>query len=326
MNSDTPAIDSLLKRSISKRASTGLTLDSPKSAFRLVNKEADGAQHIAVDKYGEWFVVHFYAPMEAHFEAALFDALMRLGPRGVYIKRRPRQANVIVNARAEQYAPHEPVRGEKAPFEIAIEENGLEYQIRLYDGLSTGIFLDQRHNRKRIFDHAKDKRVLNLFSYTAGFSIAAAAGGAREVVNVDASKQITAKAIRNVEHSHTPQVHRFVVDDVFSYLHRLKKRQELFDCIILDPPSYSTTRSARFSAERDYTKLVDGALSVLAKGGILLTCTNLQNITPERFYNWIKDAFSRAGRSQPHIQAFDPPDDFPPPPTGIPHLKSLWST
>ena len=144
------------------------------TAFRLVHGEADGWPGAAVDLYADWAVLHLYDDAPGLEEEAA-DALMACGLTGVYVKRRPRQANVVTEHAA--LAPAEPIRGRPAPTSLLVREHGLPFAVRLGDGLSTGLFLDQRDNRRRVRQRSGGASVLNLFSYTCGFTVAAVAGG-----------------------------------------------------------------------------------------------------------------------------------------------------
>ena len=250
------------------------TAADPTTAFRLFHGVAEGAPEIAVDLYGEHLVLHWAAEADEAREAVVLDALAELGLRGVYIKRHLRQKNELAEPRDPRFAPPGPLRGEAAPDEFVVHEHGLPFGVRLGDGLRTGLFLDQRENRRRVRELARDKRVLNLFAYTGGFSLAALAGGASEAICVDASKAALEWAQRNVARIEASDRHRVVHGDTFDVLARQARRGDAFDLIILDPPSYASTRSRRFVARKDYAELSASCLRVLAPGGTLLACIN----------------------------------------------------
>jgi 23S rRNA (cytosine1962-C5)-methyltransferase len=258
----------------------------------------------------------------------VLDALHRLGFKGIYVKYRPKQANVIVDSRKEEFAPRGPLRGEAAPEEFVILEEGVPYRVRLGDGLSTGIFLDQRENRRRVREMSAGRSVLNLFSYTCGFSVAAAVGGAWRTVSVDASVNCLERGRGNLEEAQCLDRadHQFVAEDAFAWLAKAAKRGERFDLVILDPPSYSTTKSRRFSAESDYSELAEAALGVLAKGGRLLASSNHRGIRQAKFRKALRDAADRAGRAVAQLKDMPEPLDYPPPLGGHCHLKCALLT
>src|SRR6185436_6201057 len=238
------------------------------TAFRLVNEGGDGLRGMAVDVYGRHAVVHFYgAPFDddASRRRAL-EEVLRLGFDGVYMKVRPKQANLLVDTRRDDLAPARAVLGEDAPDPLVVTELGVPFAVRLGDGLSTGIFLDQRKNRELVRSLAPGARVLNLFAYTCGFTVAAALGGAARTVSVDASLAALERGRANLALSAVPEAgrHAFVADDAFRWIRRAKER---FDLIVLDPPSYASTKSSRFSTGDDYGALASTVLALLAPGG-----------------------------------------------------------
>jgi 23S rRNA (cytosine1962-C5)-methyltransferase len=239
----------------------------------------------------------------------------------------PKQSNTLVDPRKESLAPSEPARGERAPDPLVVREWGLSYRVRLGDGLKTGIFLDQRDNRRRIRDLARGKRVLNLFAYTCGFTVAAAAGGATETVSIDASKSALAWGKENLEANglFTPS-HAFVDVDVFEWLKIAGKRRDRYDIVVLDPPSYATTKTSRFSAADDYADLAARALAVVAPGGRLLACTNHKGISVRSFRKRMHEAGRIAGRAMLQVKDLPVPPDFPSAIGADPHLKSLLVT
>ncbi|MBZ0122052.1 MAG: class I SAM-dependent methyltransferase, partial [Sandaracinaceae bacterium] len=291
---------------------------------RVIHEAGDGLPRVAVDRYGEWLVVSDYGLEERELDRVL-DALGALEPRGLYLKRRPKQANVIVDARSESFAPSAPVRGEPAPEILVVHEEAIPFEVRLGEGLSTGLFLDQRGNRLRVREAASGKRVLNLFAYTCAFGVAAARGGARETVNVDASARLLEWGERNyVCAGLDPSGHRFVRGDVFETLEVMHRAGERFDLVCVDPPTYSRTKASRWTSGRDWERLALLALRVLAGGGAMLACSNDRRIPSRVLRRSLLEAARRAGVPVNRIRDLACPIDFPPPPGAEPHLKSLW--
>jgi 23S rRNA (cytosine1962-C5)-methyltransferase len=181
-----------LARSVARRYALGHSADrTPRTdTFRLVNEGGDGLPALAIDVYDEHAVVQLYAgggegsaeagaasadPWEKpERRARVLDAVHALGFAGVYLKVRPKQANLLVDTRRDDLAPSAPVRGKPAPDPLIVHEEGLPLSVSLGDGLSTGVFLDQRRNRRRVRELSGGKSVLNLFSYTCAFTVAAA--------------------------------------------------------------------------------------------------------------------------------------------------------
>jgi 23S rRNA (cytosine1962-C5)-methyltransferase len=216
------------------------------------------------------------------------------------------------------------VRGEPAPEDVAILEERMPLLVRLGDGLSTGLFLDQRGNRRRVRELASGARVANLFAYTCGFTVAAALGGAKSTVSVDSSMAALERGRANLAHAGAEAggEHAFVAEDVFAWLDRAGRRGDRFDIVLLDPPSYSTTKRRRFVAETDYVELAAAALGVVAPGGRLLACTNHRGISQSRFRKILFDAGRAANRELAQVKDLPEPEDFPCPAGGEPHTKS----
>jgi 23S rRNA (cytosine1962-C5)-methyltransferase len=225
------------------------------TAFRLVNEAGDALPRLAVDVYDAWLVAQLYGDDGPWAEPArrerVLDGLAALGFDGVYLKVRPKQANVLVDTRREDLAPALPVRGAPAPDPLPILEEGVPLLVRLGDGLSTGLFLDQRNNRRRVRELATGKSVANLFAYTSAFTVAAASGGAARTVSVDASAAALERGRTNLAHAGLLDrgEHAFVAADAFAWLARAARRSERYDLVILDPPSYSSTTRGRYVDE-----------------------------------------------------------------------------
>lgn len=292
------------------------------TAFRLLHGEADGLPGVALDLYGRFLLLHLSSEEAESAREKLLDAAFALGPRGAYVVMRPKHASTIVDPRQEKFAPTEAARGDDAENPFSILESGLAYRIRLGDGLKTGIFLDQRENRRRVRELAGGKRVLNLFAYTCAFTVAAAAGGASRTVSVDASVGPLEEGRENLEANGLGGPHHeMVAADALTWMERAKKRGEKFDLIVLDPPSFATTRDSRFSAESDYRTVAALALSLLAKGGRLLACTNSKKIPRAKLRRYLHEAVREAGHVAVQVKDLPDPSDFPAPFGVESHLK-----
>ena len=305
----------------------GIARSPGTTAFRIVNGGGDSLPGVTVDVYGEWLVVALTSPEAEAARERILDAATSLDPRGVYVKSRPKHASVIVDARREEFSPREAVRGESAPESFVIHELGLPYNVRLGDGLSTGIFLDQRENRRRVREIAGGARVLNLFAYTGAFTFAAVAGGARSSMTIDVSPGVIAWARQNLEGvSADPALHVALEADALPWLKAAATKGERFDLVLLDPPSFATTKKSRFSAEDDYRATAAAVLRVLAPGGRLLACTNHRGIPRLKFRRFLHEAARDAGLHVVQVKDLPDPIDFPAEPGSEPHLKSVLVT
>jgi len=334
---DDDALRSALALAVERRWGLGRSADrDPEerrtTAFRLVNEDGDALPGLAVDVYGDHLVAQLYAgelwEVPARRERVL-DALHALGFDGVYLKVRPKQANVLVDTRRDDLAPRAPVRGVAAPEETVVHEEGVAYRVRLGDGLSTGIFLDQRQNRRLVRELSGGKRVLNLFSYTCAFSVCAARGGATSTTSVDASVAALERGRANYELAGIApdrDVHAFVAEDAFAWLARAATKQARFDLVVLDPPSYSSTKKRRFVAESDYDELVASAAKVLAPGGHILASCNHRKMSRARMRRLVGEGAKAAGRAVVQLKDLPTGSDFPPPPGHDPFMKSVLLT
>ena len=318
------SVSATLHRAAERRWALGRSEDT--TAFRLANADGDGLPGLALDVYGDWLVAHVYEGGGATATPELLDALDGLGFDGVYLKVRPRQANRLVDTRRDDLAPAAPVRGRPAPDEITVLENGMPFVARLGDGLGTGLFLDQRENRRRVRELARGATVLNLFAYTCPFTVAAALGGATRTVSVDVSAPALERGERYVRALGTAGEHGFVRDDAFGVLRRLARGGDRFDLVVVDPPTYSTTKKTRWKSGRDWVRLAEAALAVVAPGGRLLACSNDQRMRHATFRKYLRDALRAAGRRAEQVKDLPDPTDFPVPAGTEPHLSSVLIT
>ncbi len=328
---DDAALGRALERALERRWALGRGDTGPRAttAFRLVNEEGDGLPRLAVDVYDAWLVAQLYGDDGPWADRArrerVLDRLHALGFDGVYLKIRPRQANVLVDTRREDLAPAAPVRGAAAPAELDVVEEGMPLRVRLGDGLSTGVFLDQRGNRRRVRELVAGASVANLFAYTCAFTVAAALGGAERTVSVDASAAALERGRDNLALAGVLErgEHAFVAGDAFAWLGRAARRHERFELVVLDPPSYSTTRRGRFVADSDYTDLAAEAMTIVAPGGSLLACTNHRGISPQRFRRVLFDAARKAGRDVLQLRDMPEGADFPVAAGAVTNMKAV---
>jgi 23S rRNA (cytosine1962-C5)-methyltransferase len=216
----------------------------------------------------------------------------------VYLKSRVRTDLRRVNA--DELAPRAVLAGAEAPETLVVQEHGMSFGVTLNDGLSTGLFIDQRDNRQRVRALAADKRVLNLFAYSCSFSVAAALGGARETLSVDVSARALARGRQNFELNGIQGEHRFLKEDALVWLERARRRQDHYDLVVLDPPSFATVAGGEsFSFSRGYARLAELAFAVLSPGGSLLAVTNHRKTSPAALRRMLEAAARAAGR---HIE------------------------
>ena len=276
--------------------------DDLTTAFRLFNQEGDGFGGLTVDLYGDYAVFSWYNSYVYQIRKVISEAFRQVFPEvlGTYEK---------IRFKGLDYESAH-VYGQEAPDFFTVLENGVLYQVFMNDGLMTGIFLDQHEVRGSLVDGlAMGKSLLNMFSYTAAFSVAAAMGGASQTTSVD-----LAKRSRELSQAHfqangiSTDDHRFVVMDVFEYFKYAKRKGLTYDVIVLDPPSFARNKKQTFSVAKDYHKLISQSLEILNPGGIIIASTNAANVSRQKFTEQIDKGF--AGRSYQILNKYGLPADF----------------
>lgn len=276
--------------------------DDLTTAFRLFNQEGDGFGGLTVDLYGDYAVFSWYNSYVYQIRKVISEAFRQVFPEvlGAYEK---------IRFKGLDYESAH-VYGQEAPEFFTVLENGVLYQVFMNDGLMTGIFLDQHEVRGSLVDGlAMGKSLLNMFSYTAAFSVAAAMGGASQTTSVD-----LAKRSRELSQAHfqanglSTDDHRFIVMDVFEYFKYAKRKGLTYDVIVLDPPSFARNKKQTFSVAKDYHKLISQSLEISNPGGIIIASTNAANVSRQKFTEQIDKGF--AGRSYQILNKYGLPADF----------------
>lgn len=291
------------------------------SAFRLVNGSGDGLPSLVIDAYGEWVAVSVYDDAWLAHRDAIESALREVGARGAYLKRRVRAD--LREKNAEELAPDVPWFGEAAPGAFVVREAGIPVEVEISRGLSTGLFVDQRDNHVRLGEWARGGKMLNLFCYSAVFSVHAALGGAH-TTNVDLAGPALARGRRNFElNGLDPAAHRFFKEDAMKYLARAVRRGERYDAIVLDPPSFATVSRATFSVSKRYEEALALCIELLAPGGKLLCVTNHGPTTGAHLRRAADAAARSLGRSLRQVKEMPLGLDVPAHPAGPWPSKSV---
>ena len=267
-------------------------------AFRWIHGEADALPGVHVDVYGRAASMRcdgegaraFYRELPEQLRVAAGAAGIAL--RTVVERRRARGGG---DGAADERAAV--VLGAAPEGEIEIRENGLRFGVDLLRGQKGGLFLDQRDNRALVRTLAPGRRVLNLFGYTGGFSIYAAAGGARATVTVDAAAPAIAAARRNFERNGlATDGAGFVTGDAFAFLERAAHDGERFDVVISDPPSFAPSRRALATGLRAYRRLHRLCAAVTAPDGTLCAASCSSHVDRDAFVATVRDGARDAGR------------------------------
>ncbi len=295
-----------------------LRLSGHTNAYRWIYGEGDGLPGLVVDRYGDYAALQTYAESVQAIVPAVTAALRAVDPELRGIVQRPRPAD-------DDTAQAEPILlwGELPPRDLVVQEQGLFFQVDMLYGQKTGLFLDQRDNRRTLEAFAGGMRVLNCFAYTGGFSIYALRGGAAEVISCDVGRGLAEATAANIALNRLPaERHRFETEDCFALLDRYAKSGRTFDIVILDPPSFARTRASQHAAARAYTRLNALGLRCVAPGGLLVSASCTAQIGPEQFRTILGEAAAQVHRRLQIIHEAGHPLDHPVP-AGFPEGRYL---
>ncbi|WP_129705566.1 class I SAM-dependent rRNA methyltransferase [Priestia megaterium] len=293
-----------IQRAISSRHDFYASEDT--TAFRVFNSEGDGIGGLIIDYYDGYYVMSWYSEGIYQFKEYVIEAL-KSAPnfKGLYQKKR-------FNVKGQYIEEDDFVAGDKGEFPLIVKENGVRFAVYLNDGAMVGVFLDQRDVRKTIRDkYAKGKTVLNMFSYTGAFSVAAALGGAVKTTSVDLANRSLAKTIEQfsvngIDH----EAQDIIVEDVFKYFKYAVKKNMTFDLVVLDPPSFAKSKKHTFSAAKDYKDLLKEAIALTKPNGVIVASTNASNFDMKKFHSFIEKAFNEKGERYKMMEQFALPADF----------------
>ena len=256
--------------------------DGGTNAFRWIFGEGDGLPGIVVDYYAGFAVVTTASASVEPVLSWLFPALLEVAElKGVSLR--------------SERALHL-VSGKKPSRNLIVLESGLKLRADLEAGQKTGLFLDHRENREWLRPLCAGKRVLNLYSYTGAFSLAALAGGATHVTSVDASQPALDAARENVRiNGWDVEGQAFVKNDVVDFLRApLEEKAERFDVVVCDPPSFAKNKSQRHKAERAYVKVNELGMRATKPGGLYVAASCTSQVGPEAFRRLLGEAAGKA--------------------------------
>lgn len=287
------------------RRALGLRRDD-NNAFRLVHGEGDFLPGLVVDVYGPTAVLQAHSPGMHYARQTLAEALVGLGDAGIANVYYKSETTLPYKARLDPV--NEYLIGGDAG-DIAVE-NGLRFHVDWLRGQKTGFFVDQRDNRTLLERLSRDRRVLNMFCYTGGFSVYALRGGARLVHSVDSSAKAIALTDENVALNFPGDTrHASFAEDAFKYLDHTKSGA--YDLIVLDPPAFAKHRSALRNALRGYQRLNAAGISKVAPGGLVFTFSCSQAVSREQFRLAVFSAAAQTGRRVRILHQLTQPADHP---------------
>jgi len=262
------------------------------NAYRMIYAESDNIPGLIVDRYGDILVIQSLTAGAEYWKETFADLLIEETGLTTIYERSDADVREL-----EGLGPKVGIlRGTLSSFIIPITENNLKFNVNLQSGHKTGFYLDQRANRLRVRELAKDKDVLDCFCYTGGFTVNALAGGAKSVLSVDSSADALALCKENIELNNLPaDRHTALEGDVFQLLRKFRDENRSFDFIILDPPKFAPTAAQAEKAARGYKDINLLAFKLLHAGGILVTFSCSGGIDAGLFQKIIAGAALDAG-------------------------------
>ena len=276
------------------------------NSFRLVHGEGDFLPGLVVDVYGNTAVIQAHSPGMHFARKTIAQALVDLPDahiNNVYYK-----SETTLPYKAHLDPENQYLIG-AFDTDVAME-NGLKFHVDWLRGQKTGFFVDQRENRALLERYCRDRRVLNMFCYTGGFSFYAMRGGAQLVHSVDSSGKAVMLTERNVELNYPgDERHKAFAEDAFDYLDRMER--DAYDLIILDPPAFAKHKSALKNALIGYRRLNAKALSKIQSGGVLFTFSCSQAVSKEQFRVAVFTAAAQSRRKVRILHQLTQPADHP---------------
>jgi 23S rRNA (cytosine1962-C5)-methyltransferase len=288
-----------LSEALNCRISMGYTSNPKNTAWRWVHGEGDGLPGLIVDVYGSHVIVQFHHVGWNQLQDELLSILRELFPGDI-------ETLALKPVNRGQKEEVSFIAGDTGAAEIL--ESGISMYADWAGGQKTGFFLDQRVNRERVLRYAEGKSVLNLFSYTGGFSLASLSGGASEVCSVDVAGNALEACEKMVALNNFPGKHSSVQSDVMEYL---KGSEKLWDIVICDPPAFAKSVKSRHRAIQAYTRLNQMAIKAVKPGGLLFTFSCSQVVNDLHFSQLIVSAGLAAGRNLRIIEKLTQSGDHP---------------
>jgi 23S rRNA (cytosine1962-C5)-methyltransferase len=278
------------------------------NALRLVNAESDGLPGLVVDRYADVLVAQFLAAGVERWRDAILDLLTEISGCEAIFERSDAEVRKLEGLETRVGF----ARGNRNASRCPIIEHGLNFRVDVEQGQKTGFFLDQRENRQRVRALAAGRAVLDGFSYTGGFAIAALAGGASRVCAIESSKEAIQVAQENLAANPLDAAKiEFVQGDVFAKLRTLRDQNAKFDLVVLDPPKFAPSAAQVKNAARAYKDINLWALKLLSPGGLLATFSCSGGVSAELFQSIVAGAAVDAGADAKIIERFSAAADHP---------------
>lgn len=280
---DSPTVTSLLEKAIASRL--GFMDSQHESAFRLFNGFTEGFPDLIIDIYAATAVIHNYADNPEHGASHVQDAEQFLTTSLPWLR-----AGIV---KTRNGATPQEKRGKilfGAELDRKVKEHGVWYSINLTLNRDSSLYLDTRNLRKWIIENLKNKSVLNTFAYTGSFGVAALAGGANRVVQIDLSRDFLNIAKTSYTLNGFPiQKGNFIARDFFEQVGNMKRTNTYFDCLIIDPPFFSTTSKGRVDQKKESARLINKARPLINDGGVLVAINNALYVSGQEYMQMLEE-------------------------------------
>ncbi|WP_394247272.1 class I SAM-dependent methyltransferase [Vibrio profundi] len=274
--------------------------DEVRRVFHGRGKFWPGLEQITADWVDGQLLVNLFKPVEGEFLQQLTSGLLALTEKSIWQQRNG--SALVLQHRYTDGAPSEVLWGELETSPV-VKEHGLKYQLDIGRNQNFGLFLDMRNGREWVQNNAEGKNVLNLFAYTCGFSVAAIAGGAKKVMNVDMSRGALNKGRENHRlNEHDMRSVNFLGYDIFKSWGKIKKSGP-YELVIIDPPSF---QKGSFALTKDYKKILRRLPELLSEGGEVIACVNSPMVSP----NFLVETMVEEAPQVTYLERLDNPPEF----------------
>jgi len=294
-----------IKAAYQVRESLNLTNNPATNMYRLIHAEGDGLPGLIIDYYNGTAVIQCHSIGMYNYRNNIVEALKKTYPKKDLIAIYDKSAESLAKQNQANYA-NEYLYQASEPNLVGLENN-CAFHLDWINGQKTGFFLDQRENRKLLGEFSKNKKVLNTFCYSGGFSVYALKAGAKLVHSIDSSQKAIDLTNQNIELNKLKN-HEAITSGTLNFL---KQNTEDYDIIILDPPAYAKSQKAKHNAIQGYKRLNAMALKQIKSGGILFTFSCSQAVNRKLFYDTIMAAAIEVGRNVKVLHHLSQPADHP---------------
>jgi len=263
------------------------------NSYRLIYGENDGFPSLIADVYNKILVIKLYSEIWLPYLDGILDSLKDISNTDTIVMRLSRS---LQNSENHNLKDGEVLYGNLDNEVVQFIEHGIKFSANVIKGHKTGYFLDHRHNRKRVGELSKNKKVLDVFSYAGGFSVHALANGASEVTSLDISKQALQIAIDNGKLNTYPGIHKTITGDAFEEMQKLIHRNKTFDVVVIDPPSFAKQKSEIDLAKKKYGQLAELGVKLTSKNGILVLASCSSRVIEQSFFDLNHRVLKNQGR------------------------------